>query len=204
MRLRIVFTRNDHSFISRAIMWFTQRKRAKERRCSHVFFKFRPAGIFTGWWAYEAMERGCWMSPYEKALGKQTVVAEFCIKAPDSIVDKAIVGLIDETAGDWYDFEGIWRWAWWIFANRFFGTIVKVLKLTFRPGRAHEGAFCSGLVLMGLRKIQSDLVHEDFGITNLTPRTSSPQGEIDICFGHPDVYQGGLGPLDKERETQPG
>lgn len=195
MSLRVVFTRNDRSFISRAIMWFTQRKREKERRCSHVFFKFRPKGIFVDWWVFEAMERGCWLSPYKKSIGSQTVVAEFELRAPEAIGEKAIISLIDEKVGDMYDFLGIWRWAWWIIGTKFFGTLVKLLKLTFRPGRAHEGAFCSGLVLEGLRKVQSDCIETDFGITNLTPRKSSPQLEIDVMFAHPAAYRGGLGPL---------
>jgi len=195
MPVRIVFTRNDKSFISRAIMWFSQRKRAKETRCSHVFFKFTPGGICTGWWVYEAMERGCWLSPLSKAMGKQTVVAEFDINAPAAVLESNMLALMNETCGDWYDFDGIWHWAWWVIAERFFGTIVRLLKLTFKPGKAHEGAFCSGLVLMGVQKFQSDLPTWEFGMTSLTPRTSSPQNEIDICLDHKGVYRGGLGPL---------
>jgi len=195
MPVRVVFTRNDKSLISRAIMWFSQRKREKETRCSHVFFKFRPGGIFSDWWVYEAMERGCWMSPWKKAIGKQTIVAEFEVDAvADAVLDREMVNLIDETCGDWYDFAGIWKWAWWVIAVKFFGTLVRLLKLTFRPGHSHEGAFCSGLVLMGLQKFQSDFPNLDFGVTMLTPRTSSPQNEIDVCLGNP-VYVGGLGPL---------
>lgn len=197
MPVRIVFTRNDKSFISRAIMWFTQHSRNKETRCSHVLFKYKPCGIAgEQWWAYEAMERGCWPSPWTKSLGKQTIVAEFELKVPDSLNRTMLNELFDETCGEWYDFEGIWRWAWWIIAERFFGTIVSLLKLTFRPGKSSEGAFCSGLVLMGIQKYQAALPEYDFGMAKLTPRTSSPQNEVDICIQHPDIYKGGLGPLD--------
>lgn len=198
MTTRVVFTRNDQSFISRAIMWFSQRKRAPERRCSHVFFKYKPGGIFSDWWVFEAMERGCWVSPYKKAMGKQTIVAEFEILVPAVAANKMILDLIDDKSGDWYDFVGIWRWAWWVIGTRFFGTIVKALKITFRPGRAHEGDFCSGLVLEGLRKLQSQFPDTDFGIVDLTPRTSSPQNEVDLMFDHPIVYRGGLGPIPED------
>jgi len=195
MPVRIVFTRNDKSIISRAIMWFSQHRRKPETRCSHVLFKFRPGGICSGWWAYEAMERGCWMTPWKKSAGGQTIVAEFELDVHEAICDKVMPALIDETCGDWYDFVGIWKWAWWVIAERCFGTIVRLLKITFRPGRMHDGAFCSGLVLEGLRKFQSEQLSKDFGIAMLTPRTSSPQNEIDVCLSKPDVYVGTLGPL---------
>ena len=196
MQVRIVFTRNDRSFISRAIMWFTQHSRDKTTRCSHVLLRFKPGGIFGDrWWAYEAMERGCWPSPWERSIVKQTIVGEFELKVPEDLNAKIMKELIDETCGEMYDFTGIWRWAWWIVAERFFGTIVKMLKLTFRPGKSNEGAFCSGLVLMGVRKYQAALPNWEFWMTDLTPRTSSPQNEIDVCLSHSGVYKGGLGPL---------
>lgn len=103
--------------------------------------------------------------------------------------------LFEETCGNWYDYEGIWKWAWRIIAERFFGTLVRWFKIVFRPGKAHEGLFCSGLVLRYVQKVQVKNLDLDFGMGDLTPRTSSPQNEIDVCLGHPMVYKGGLGPL---------
>jgi len=198
MPLRIVFLRNDKSLISRAIMWFTQHRKKPETRCSHVLVKFKPHGVLgLDWWVYEAMERGCWPSPWIKSLGRQTVVAEFEICREAVSQEVALAELLGETCGNWYDYEGIWKWAWRIITERFFGTLVRWFKIAFRPGHAHEGLFCSGLVLECLRKIQEKNLDLDFGITNLTPRTSSPQNEIDACLGHPLVYKGGLGPIEK-------
>jgi hypothetical protein len=175
-------------------MWFSQHKRQKETRCSHVLFKFKPYGIFCDqWWTYEAMERGCWPSPWSQ--GKQTIVAEFELNVDEDTNKEVMSKLINETCGEWYDFEGIWKWAWWVIAERFFGTIVKMLKLTFRPGKAHEGAFCSGLVLKGVQKYQALQIEKDWGMVELTERTSSPQNEIDICLIKKDIYKGGLGQL---------
>jgi hypothetical protein len=190
MDLRIVFTRYDASFISRAIMWFTQRKTNPERRCSHVLIKFRPRGVFEERWAaFEAMERGCWLSMYEHAIGKGTVVAEFEVLAPNDAKEGAVREALDRYLSWSYDYAGIGIWALWILLKRWAATPLKWFNVVFRPGKADDALFCSGLALRVLQEVQERAPGIDFGLGELTPRTSTPRNEIDICFGYPEAYR---------------
>lgn len=189
MKVRLVFARKDDSIISRAIMWFTQRKREPERRCSHVMVKFQPGGVYEDdWVAFEAMERGCWISPYDKALGKQTVVGEFEAVASDKVAYDSMRVAINCYSSWYYDFFGIGLWALWILAWRWAETPLRWMKIVFRPGTAGKALFCSGLALQVVRAMEMVDPSLDFGMKGLTPRTSSPQNEIDVCFARPEMW----------------
>lgn len=190
MKIRLVFARKDDSIISRAICWFSQRKSEPERRCSHVMVKFQPGGVYEQDWAcFEAMERGVWASPYDVALGKQTVVAEFEALVSDDAAYKAMRVALNRYLSWYYDFYGIGLWAVWILAKRWFWTPLHWLGVTFRPGKASKALFCSGLALQVVKLMEQMDPFADLGMKALTARTSTPQNEIDICFDHPKGWK---------------
>jgi hypothetical protein len=187
MSIHFVFTRNDKSFISRAIMWFEQRRVHKDRRCSHGLMKFWPSGpVFRErHLAFEAMERGVWMNLYEKSLGAQTVVADFELDLPDHVSDE-VVRIALERYSDWYyDFEGVAMNAIWILMKRWFGTIVRWLKFTWKFEVEQGELFCTGL-LYEIAKVAQE--HDELGrnwvddIKNA--EESTPRKLIDACFGN--------------------
>lgn len=189
MKVRLVFTRTN-SLISRAICWFTQRKREKARRCSHVIVKFKPGGVFEDdWVAFEAMDRGVWMSPYLKALGEEKVVAEFEAIVAEEAAYKAVRAATSRYLSWYYDYAGIGIWALWILFQRMCGTPIRWFHIVFRPGKASKSLFCSGLALQVVKLMETMDPSADLGMKDLIPRTSSPQNEIDACFDHPKGWR---------------
>lgn len=179
MELRVVFTKNEKSLISRAIMWFSQRRHHPERRCSHVFIKFDPEGLFEKQWlVFEAMERGCWLNLYERSLGKQTVVAEFIVKCPGAIARTATQVSLYRSLDWYYDYVGIGIWAWWILMEKWFATPMRWFNATFRPGKAAKALFCSGLVWQVLSVVQSMWPSVDYKMKGMTARSTTP---VDLC-----------------------
>lgn len=188
MELRVVFTKYEPSFISRAIMWFTKRREHPERDCSHVLWKFKPVGVFRDRWAaFEAMERGIWVNLYEKSLGKQTVVAEFKVKTTPTSADVLIDWMFDEFLGENYDYAGIGLWAEWILLNKWFGTLVKWFNLKFRPGKSKQ-LFCSGLIVVGLHELQK-IDPIGWGVEGLIPRRSNPRQLVDVLLNMKNRYE---------------
>lgn len=186
--IHVVFTRYEKSFISRAIMWFTRKREHPERDCSHVLWKVKPGGCFeASWAAFEAMERGVWLSFFNKALGKQTIVADFRVKTTVPMAQELTRWMLHEYLGENYDYVGIALWAEWILASRWFGTIVKWLNLKFRPGKVRQ-KFCSGLVVVGLKRLQ-ELDPVGWGVDDVTARTSSPRQLIDVLVDMPSRYE---------------
>ncbi len=198
MKIHAVYTRNNNSFISRAIQWFTWDKEHPERNCSHVILKFTPEGGVFGdaseWWAFEAMERGVWPSPFERSLGKQTVVAEFEMLVPESVSREVMAHALSEYADWYYDYKGIGLWAAWLFAKRFFGTFVRLFKLVFNPKKAHKSLFCSGLLFRAVKYAREIYPQADLGMTDFDARTSNPVEEVEECMNHPKGWKlvGGL------------
>jgi len=190
MKVHIVFTRFEESFISRAILWFSQRKREMDRRCAHVLIRFTPfGGVFTGaseWWKFEAMERGVWPSIWKEDEPGSVIVAEFKIEASEDRCFEVMGEALKKYNDWWYDYAGIGIWAYAILLKRWCGTLVKWFNWTFRPKAAKEALFCSGLALEVVRMFQREMPDKDFGMAHLTPRTSTPQNEIDICFDNPN------------------
>lgn len=189
MRIRIVFTKYESSFISRAIMWFTKRREHPERDCGHVIVKFLPGGIFEeDWAAFEAMERGVWMDFYGDSLGKSEVVAEFEMRTGEGIAYDAVRWALNEYLGAPYDYAGIGLFAERILAMKWFASIVKWFRIKFRAKKVHA-KFCSGLALTVIQKIQSMDPKIDWGIDGMEPRTTSPRELIDVCFGRKALYK---------------
>jgi hypothetical protein len=152
-----------------------------------VIVKFKPGGILEEvdeWAAFEAMERGCWLSPWKKSLGKQTIVAEFRLECNSEAAHAAVVKSLDEYLDWYYDFVGIGLWAWWIILKRWFETFVNLFKIVFKPSKAHKALFCSGLVLRVVQAVQEAQPGLVVGWEGLDPRTSSPMNEINPCFDH--------------------
>ncbi len=151
------------------------------------------------WAGFEAMERGVWLSPYKKSLGKSTVVGEFEMNLPPEIAEEVIKESLEEYLDWWYDYAGIGIWAAWILFKRWFGSFVNWFHLVFRPKAADKALFCSGLALKVVQKGQDKHSFEDYGMKALTARTSTPRNEIDICFSHPKswTYIGGVTPLEE-------
>lgn len=201
MEVRVVFTKTD-AFISRAIMWFTRDRHHPERSCSHVIVKFRPGGVLEEvdeWAAFEAMERGCWLSPWRKSLGKQTVVAEFKLECDGEAAHQAILESLDKYLDWYYDFAGIGMWAYWILMKRWFGTLVRLFKIVFKPSKAHKSLFCSGLALRVVQAVQERQEGLVVGWEGIDPRTSSPMNEINPCFDHQSVWTW-IGGIAKPKE----
>jgi len=189
MELRIVFTKMEASFISRAIMWFTRKREHPERDCGHVMVKFKPGGIFEeNWVAFEAMERGVWLDFYKDSLGKSEVVAEFKLNTNGGNAYEAARWALGEYLGAQYDYAGIALFAERILASRWFASLVKWFKIKFRTKDVHA-KFCSGLALTVIQEIQKMDPKIDWGVDKLTPRTTSPRMLIDVCFGRKALYE---------------
>lgn len=197
MIIRIVFTKYEPSFISRAIMWFSKKREHPERDCSHVLLKFMPGGVFEGdWAAFEAMERGVWMDFCEDSIGKQDVVAEFEMNTDEAHSYAAMRWALKEYLGAQYDYAGIGLFAERILAMKWFASIVKWFHIKFRAKEIHA-KFCSGLVLTVIQKVQDMDPNIDWGIDGMKPRTTSPRSLIDVCYGRRALYKyidGSAGP----------
>jgi hypothetical protein len=201
MEIRIVFTKTN-SFISRAIMWFAGDKDHPERNCSHVIVKFRPGGVLADvdeWAGFEAMERGVWLSPWKKCLGKGTVVAEFSLNCDPKAAHGAVVECLEKYLDWYYDYAGIGLWAYWILMKRWFGSFVRLFHMVFNPKKAHKALFCSGLALRAVQEVQERQEGLVTGWEGQEPRTSTPIGEINPCFEHKDVWTwlGGIAKPDE-------
>jgi len=188
MPINFVFTRNDKSFISRAIIWFEQRRTQKERRTSHGLLKFWPSGpIFReNFLSFEAMERGVWMSIYEKSIGQQTVVADFEIDLPDHIADE-VARIAIKRYSDWYyDFEGVASNAVWILMKRWFGTLIRWFNFTWKFEVEQGQLFCTGL-LYEIAKVaqEKDPSGREWVGDIKNAEEATPRRLIDVCFGNP-------------------
>jgi len=185
MSVNFIFTRNDKSFISRAIMWFEQRRTHKDRRAAHGLMKFWPSGpIFReDFLSLEATERGVWMDLYDKSIGQQTVVANFELDLPDHIADE-VIRIAIERYNDWYyDFEGVASYAIWILMKRWFGTLVRLLKFTWKfevePGRL----FCTGLLYQIATIAQEKDPEGRNWVGDIkSSEEATPRRLIDVCF----------------------
>lgn len=188
VEIRLVFTRNDKSIISKAIMWFTQRRTHPERRCSHVFVKFNPCGALKDkWLVFEAAEHGVGLAPYQVAIGEQEIVAEFVLTCPEEVAVDATVKSLDSYTYWCYDYAGIGKWAVWVLFKRCFGTLVRWFNLVFRPGKAKKALFCSGLARNVVMEVQK-LDEKDYGVSEISPRKTDPRDLLDICFAKPERY----------------
>ncbi len=199
MALHFVFTRYEGSWISRAIMWFEWPKGESARRCSHGIIKFWPEGvIFKGDpMAAEAMERGCWMNFYKKALGRQDVVAEFKLKISDDKADEIMREAL-LLYNDWaYDFFGVGQNAIVILAKKWFGSIWRWLQISWKLKKGEKSLFCTGYLWNVARLVEA----RGGPVGNWTgsvrsPRDASPRKMIKMCFDHPECYEyvGGIAP----------
>jgi hypothetical protein len=188
MEIRLVFTRNDKSLVSRAIMWFTQRRTHPERRCSHVFVKFNPCGIFgDNWLVFEAAEQGVHIAPYSVVLGKQKIVAEFVLTCSKDVAIDATIKSLDAYTYWYYDFVGVGLGALWILFSKCCGTPIRWFNLTFRPGKAKKALFCSGLARNVVMEVQK-LDGKDYGVGGVSPREIEPRDLLDVCFSKPERY----------------
>jgi hypothetical protein len=195
MPLHFVFTKYEGSWISRAIMWFEWPKGESDRRCSHGMIKFFPEGpIFKGSaMAAEAMERGCWINFYKKALGRQDVVADFRLRITDDEADeimrKALLNY-----NDWaYDFFGVGQNAIIILAKKWFGSIWRWLQISWKLRKGEKSLFCTGYLYNVAYEVMKEIHSKDqkSGWTGglESPREATPREMIKVCFEHPECYE---------------
>lgn len=190
MSIRFVFTRNDQSFVSRAIMWFEQRKTHKERRTSHGLMKFWPGGPIFGAWplSFEAAERGVWMDLYEKSIGKQTIVAEFELNLNEVQAVRVIQTALSRYSSWYYDFTGVAENAVWILMKKWFGTIVRWAKFVWKFEAGEKSLFCTGLLYEIAKAAEKASGAEGWVGSIQSAREATPRKLIDVCYGHPDLY----------------
>jgi hypothetical protein len=190
-KIHFVFTRNDESFVSRAIMWFEQRRTDKERRTSHGLMKFWPGGpVFSALpVSFEAAERGVWMDLYHKSIGKQTIVAEFELLLDDDYSLWAVQESLRRYSDWYYDFEGVAQNAVWILMKKWFGTILRWTKFVWKFETDEKSLFCTGL-LYEIAKLAETASPDPGWVGPIeSAREATPRKLIDVCYANPNVYK---------------